>query len=194
MADAPLKIIIAPDPVLKAVAAPIQTITDETRKFLDDMLATMYAARGVGLAAPQVGVSQRVLVIDPVREEGPHHLISKTEEHVNSRKAASGGAQPMSFINPEIIWRSEEPNVFEEGCLSLPDFYAEIERPASIRVKYLDRDAKEHELLADGFLATVLQHEIDHLNGVLLLDYVSKLKRDMAIKKFTKMKRGDEIL
>lgn len=169
---AELKIVIAPDPVLKAVAAPIQTITDDTRQFLDKMFATMYAARGVGLAAPQVGISQRVLVIDPVRAEDTP-------------------PQPMAFINPEVIWRSEEPNVFEEGCLSLPDFYVEVERPASIRVKYLDRDAREQELLADGFMATVLQHEIDHLNGVLLLDYVSKLKRDVALRKFKKMKADE---
>ncbi len=173
--EAPLKIIIAPDPVLKAVAAPVDNIDDGIRKFLDDMLETMYIARGVGLAAPQVGISRRVLVMDPVKEDG-------------------AAPQPIVMINPEITWRSEEPNTFEEGCLSLPEFYVEVERPASVRVKYLDRTGTEHETLAEGFLATVLQHEMDHLNGVLLWDHISKLKRDMAIKKFTKMKKEDGML
>lgn len=172
---APLKIVIAPDPVLKAVAAPVDKVDDELRRFLDDMLETMYIARGVGLAAPQVGISRRILVIDPVKEEGVP-------------------PQPMAMINPEIIWKSEEPNTFEEGCLSLPDFYVEVERPASVRVKYLDHDGKEQELLAENFTATVFQHELDHLNGVLLLDYVSKLKRDMAIKKFIKLKKESDVL
>jgi len=168
-----LKIIIAPDPVLKRVTQPITTIDDKLRGFLDDMLATMYAARGVGLAAPQVGISQRVMVIDPVRDgEGP--------------------PQPMQLINPEIIWHNEEPNVFEEGCLSLPDFYADIERPASIRVRYTDPQNQDHEILADGFLATVLQHEIDHLNGILILDHISKLRRDTAIRRFKKIKKDAE--
>ena len=175
MTKAPLNIIIAPDPVLKAVAVPLGNVDDGTRQFLDDMFTTMYAARGVGLAAPQVGVSQRVIVVDPIR-------------------ADDAEPQPMALINPEILWRSDEPNVFEEGCLSLPDFYVEVERPASLRIKYLDRHNKEQELLAEGFLATVLQHEIDHLNGILLLDYVSKLKRDVALRRFKKMKKEDEIL
>ncbi len=170
-----LRIIIAPDPVLKAVAQPITTIDDKLRKFMDDMLSTMYESRGVGLAAPQVGVSQRIIVIDPVREDG-------------------AAPQPMQMINPEIIWRSEEPNVFEEGCLSLPDFYAEIERPASVRVKYTDPQNQGHELLAEGFLATVLQHEIDHINGILILDHLSKLRRDTAIRKFKKLKKEEEVL
>ncbi|HRJ13237.1 MAG TPA: peptide deformylase [Alphaproteobacteria bacterium] len=174
--QAPLNIIIAPDPVLKTVAAPIDKVDDDLRKFLDDMLETMYIARGVGLAAPQVGISQRILVMDPARGE------------------ADQSPQPMVMINPEIIWRSEELNIFEEGCLSLPDYYVEVERPASVRVKYLDRDGKSQEMLAENFTATVLQHEFDHLNGVLLWDYVSKLKRDMAIKKFTKMKKEFDVL
>jgi peptide deformylase len=173
---APLDIVIAPDPVLKAVAQSVSNIDDAMLKFFDDMLETMYIARGVGLAAPQVGVSQRILVIDPARgEDNPT-------------------PQPMIIINPEIIWRSDEPNVFEEGCLSLPDYYVEVERPASLRIKHLDRNGTQQELLAEGFMATVLQHEIDHLNGVLLWDYVSKLKRDMAIKKFTKLKKEEGIL
>jgi len=173
MTKQPLKIIIAPDPILKTAAAPINKIDDKLRKFLDDMLITMYASRGVGLAAPQVGVSQRVLVIDPVRSD-------------------DAPPQPMQLINPEITWRSEAPNVFEEGCLSLPDFYADIERPASVRVKYTDPQNTEHEILAEGFLATVLQHEIDHLNGILILDHISKLRRDTAIRKFKKLKKDLE--
>lgn len=175
MTDAPLKIIIAPDPVLKAVAAHVPHADDALRAFVADMFKTMYAARGVGLAAPQVNVSRRILVMDPVREDG-------------------AAPSPIAMINPEIIWHSEEPNVFEEGCLSLPDFYLEIERPASVRVKYMDLQNTEHELLADGFLATVLQHELDHLDGVLLLDYISKLKRDMQIKRLIKLKKEDEVL
>ena len=171
----PLNIVIAPDPVLKAVAQEVSTIDDTTRQFLDDMLETMYLARGVGLAAPQVNVSRRILVMDPVREDG-------------------APPQPMAMINPEIIWRSDEPNVFEEGCLSLPDYYVEVERPASVRVKYLDRNGAAQEILAEGFLATVFQHELDHLNGVLLWDHVSKLKRDMAVKRFIKYKKEMGIL
>jgi peptide deformylase len=170
-----LKIIVAPDPVLKAVAVPIYKIDDSTRAFVENMFTTMYAARGVGLAAPQVNVSQRVIVVDPIRD--------------------SDGTppQPMALINPEIIWRSEELDVFEEGCLSLPEFYVDIERPASVRVKYTDIQNQDHEMLADGFLAKVLQHEIDHLNGVLLLDYISKLKRDMQIKRLIKMKKDEAL-
>ena len=175
MADTPLKIITAPHPVLKARAYPVYKIDDDMRKFVDDMFKTMYGARGVGLAAPQVAVSQRVIVVDPIREEGVE-------------------GQPLALINPEIIWSSEEPNVFEEGCLSLPEFFVEVERPKIIRVKYTDVQNVDHEIEADGFLATVLQHEIDHLDGKLLLDYVSKLKRDLAIKRFIKMKKEDEIL
>lgn len=173
--EAPLKIVIAPDPVLKAMAQPVDNIDDDLRKFLDDMMETMYVARGVGLAAPQVNVSRRILVMDPIKEEGVP-------------------PQPMVMINPEIIWRSEELSTFEEGCLSLPEYYVEVERPASVRVKYLDRDAQEHEIMAEGFMATVFQHEMDHLNGILLWDHVSKLKRDMMIKKFTKMKKEDGVL
>jgi peptide deformylase len=170
-----LNIVIAPDPVLKAVANPIARVDDNMRSFVEDMFETMYAARGVGLAAPQVAVSQRVIVMDPVRED-------------------NATPQPLALVNPEIIWRSEEPNVFEEGCLSLPEFYVEVERPASIRLRYTDLQNVDHEMLADGFMATVLQHEIDHLNGVLLLDYVSKLKRDLAVKKLIKLKKDREVL
>ncbi len=170
----PFKIIIAPDPVLKERAQEVHNIDAQTTQFMRDMLSTMYHARGVGLAAPQIGISQRIIVIDPARE--------------------GDVCQPIMIANPEIIWRSEEPNVYEEGCLSLPDFYTEIERPAAVRFKYQDETGKVHEMLADGFLATVLQHEIDHLDGILLLDRVSKLKRDVTLRRLIKLKKDDEIL
>ncbi|MEO1066617.1 MAG: peptide deformylase [Pseudomonadota bacterium] len=172
-----LDIITIPDKVLKEISAPVERVDDDLRRFLDDMLATMYDAPGIGLAAPQVGVHRRVVTIDvSVREkddEGP-----KPEPN------------PLFLINPEIVWSSDAPNVYEEGCLSIPDYYADVERPAEVIVKFLDRDGKENELKADGLLATCIQHEVDHLDGVLFIDYLSKLKRDRVIKKFTKLKKA----
>ncbi len=144
-------------------------MTLQLRKFAGDMLDTMYDAPGIGLAAIQVGEPLRMLVID---------LAKEGEEPA-----------PQVFINPEILESSEERSVYEEGCLSIPDYYAEVERPASVRVKYLDRDGKAQEIVAEGLLATCLQHEIDHLNGVLFIDHISKLKRDMVVKKFKKLAR-----
>ncbi len=159
-------LIILPDPVLRQVSAPVETIDDDIRRLADDMLETMYDAPGIGLAAIQIGVPKRLLVLD-VTKEG--------EER-----------SPLVFINPEIVHSSGERSVYEEGCLSIPDYYAEVERPAAITVKYLDREGRKHAVEADGLLATCLQHEIDHLNGVLFIDHISKLKRDMVIRKFTK--------
>ncbi|WDZ76984.1 peptide deformylase [Ensifer adhaerens] len=159
-------LIILPDPVLRQVSSPIETIDADVRRLADDMLETMYDAPGIGLAAIQIGVARRMLVLD-VSKEGDE----KT---------------PLVFINPEIVASSDARSVYEEGCLSIPDFYAEVERPASITVKHLDRDGKQQVIEADGLLATCLQHEIDHLNGVLFIDHISKLKRDMVIRKFTK--------
>ncbi len=159
-------LIILPDPVLRQVSKPIERVDTDLKRLADDMLETMYDAPGIGLAAIQIGVPRRMLVIDVSREG---------EEK-----------QPQVFINPEIIKSSDERSVYEEGCLSIPDYYAEVERPATVTVKYLDRDGKEQTTEADGLLATCLQHEIDHLNGVLFIDHISRLKREMVIKKFTK--------
>ncbi|MCM2396852.1 peptide deformylase [Rhizobium sp. S95] len=160
-------LIILPDPLLRQVSVSVERIDDDVRRLADDMLETMYDAPGIGLAAIQVGVARRMLVIDVSREG---------EEKT-----------PLVFINPEIIKSSDERSTYEEGCLSIPDYYAEVERPAIVTVKSLDRDGKEQITEADGLLATCLQHEIDHLNGVLFIDHISRLKRDMVIKKFTKV-------
>ncbi|QRM54043.1 peptide deformylase [Sinorhizobium sp. BG8] len=159
-------LIILPDPILRQVSNPVEAITDDIRRLTEDMLETMYDAPGIGLAAIQIGVPRRMLVLD----------VSKEGEE----------KQPRVFINPEIVASSSERSVYEEGCLSIPDYYAEVERPAAITVRHLDREGKEHIVEADGLLATCLQHEIDHLNGVLFIDHISKLKRDMVIRKFTK--------
>jgi len=163
------KIITLPDPKLRLVSPRVERVDDAVRKLMDDMLETMYDAPGIGLAAIQVAEPIRVIVVDPARQEEPK--------------------QPMQLVNPEILWSSDERRTYEEGCLSIPEYYEEIERPASVRVKYVDRDGKEQEVLAEGLLATVLQHEIDHLDGVLFIDYLSKLKRDRVIKKFVKIAR-----
>ncbi|EYR83254.1 MULTISPECIES: peptide deformylase [unclassified Shinella] len=159
-------LIILPDPILRQVSKPIETIDSEVKKLADDMLETMYDAPGIGLAAIQIGVARRMLVLD----------VSKEGED----------KKPLVFINPEVVSASDTRSVYEEGCLSIPDYYAEVERPAVITVKHLDRDGKEQLTEADGLLATCLQHEIDHLNGVLFIDHISKLKREMVIRKFTK--------
>jgi peptide deformylase len=159
-------LIILPDPLLRQASKPIEQIDTEIQRLADDMLETMYDAPGIGLAAIQIGVPRRMLVIDVAREG---------EEKT-----------PLVFINPEIVASSDERSVYEEGCLSIPDYYAEVERPARVTVKHLDRNGKEQLTEADGLLATCVQHEIDHLNGVLFIDYISRLKREMVIKKFTK--------
>jgi peptide deformylase len=164
----PIKpLIILPDPVLRQTSRPIETIDAQVRKLAESMLATMYDAPGIGLAAIQVGEPVRMLVIDLSKDDQP--------------KA------PQIFINPEILSSSEERSVYEEGCLSIPDYYAEVERPASVRVRYLDDQGLQREIEADGLLATCLQHEIDHLNGVLFIDYLSRLKREMVVRKFRKL-------
>jgi peptide deformylase len=159
-------LIILPDPLLRQASKPIERVDTEILRLADDMLETMYDAPGIGLAAVQIGVARRMLVIDVARE--------------------GEDKQPLVFINPEVVASSDERSVYEEGCLSIPDYYAEVERPARVTVKHIDRDGKEQVIEADGLLATCLQHEIDHLNGVLFIDYISRLKRDMVIKKFTK--------
>jgi peptide deformylase len=160
-------LIILPDPVLRQVSRPVQRFDAPLKRFADDMLDTMYDAPGIGLAAIQVGEPLRMLVIDLAKEDEP--------------KA------PQVFINPEIVGKSDERSVYEEGCLSIPDYYAEVERPATIRVRYFDIDGKPHEIDADGLLATCLQHEIDHLDGVLFIDHISRLKREIVMRKFRKL-------
>ncbi|PWB80221.1 MAG: peptide deformylase [Methylocystaceae bacterium] len=164
-----LPIIRLPDPRLRLVSEPVARIDGEILQLLDDMLETMYEAPGVGLAAIQVAVAKRVIVADTARGDEP-----KT---------------PLVFVNPEIVWASEELNVYQEGCLSVPEYYEDVERPARVRVRFLDREARTQEIEADGLLATVLQHEIDHLEGGLFIDHLSRLKRERVVKKFTKAAR-----
>jgi len=165
-------IITAPDPRLQAVSADVEKVDSEIRKLVEDMAESMYAADGIGLAAVQIGVPKRVIVIDLDQKEGKKN--------------------PRAFINPKILWASDEMAVFEEGCLSVPEIWDDVERPARIKAEYLDLDGKKVELEADGMLATCLQHEMDHLNGVLFIDHLSRLKRSMAIKKLTKAKKLKE--
>jgi peptide deformylase len=162
-----------PDPVLRKVAAPVERLDDELRRLADDMLATMYDAPGIGLAAPQIGISRRLIVMDPAKDDAP-----KT---------------PLIMVNPEIVTRSEELRVHEEGCLSIPDFTAEVERPARVHVAFLDHKGKKREKEFADIWATLVQHEIDHLNGVLFIDYLSRLKREMVVKRFTKAKRAEAL-
>jgi len=163
------KIVIEPDPILRKKSENLEKVDDELRKLLDDMLETMYSAPGIGLAAVQLGVLKRLIVID----------ISKEKDKKN----------PLFLINPEIISRSNKTSIYEEGCLSLPGHFAEIERPAECHVKYIDYSGKEKEIKADGLLSTCIQHEVDHLNGILFIDYLSKLKKDMILKKLIKHKK-----
>jgi len=159
-------ILILPDKRLRLKSAPVTAVDKSLRKLVDDMFETMYAAPGIGLAAIQVGVPQRVVTMDLAKKDDP--------------KA------PQVFINPEVVWSSDEKATYEEGCLSIPEYYEDVERPQKVRVKYMDLDGKAREIEAEGLLATCLQHEIDHINGVLFIDHISKLKRDMVMKKFTK--------
>ena len=163
------KIIIEPDPILRLKSENLDKVDNTLRKLMDDMLETMYAAPGIGLAAVQIGILKRLIVID----------ISKGEEKKN----------PLFLINPKIKYKSEKTSIYEEGCLSLPGHFAEIERPAECHVDYLDYNGKEKSIKADGLLATCVQHEIDHLDGILFIDYLSKLKKDMIIKKLIKHKK-----
>ena len=167
-------IITLPDPRLRRVCEPVVTVDDSIRALMDDMLETMYDAPGIGLAAAQIAVHKRVIVMD-----------------VAKRKDDAASSEPMCFANPEILWASEELSIYEEGCLSIPEFYEEVERPARVRVGYLDREGRRHEIEADDILATCLQHEIDHLNGVLFIDHISRLKRERIVKKFNKAARHE---
>jgi len=166
-----LPIIKLPDPVLRKKSAPVERIDDELRKLAGDMLETMYDAPGVGLAAVQVGIPRRLIVLD----------TSKDEDN----------PAPLVLINPEIVSLGPELKLHEEGCLSIPDVQVEIERPSTLTVRYLDREGKQQEMAADGLLATAIQHELDHLDGKLIIDFLSRLKRDMVIRKFKKLAKGE---
>ena len=159
------KIVLEPDPILRKESKPVEKVDDELRRLLDDMLETMYAAPGIGLAAVQVGILKRLIVID----------ISKDKDK----------KEPLFLINPKIISKSKQTSTYEEGCLSLPGHFAEIERPAKCEINFIDYNGKK-EIKADGLLSTCIQHEMDHLDGVLFIDYLSKLKKDMIIKKLVK--------
>jgi len=165
-------ILTAPDPRLQAVSTDVDAVTDEIRTLVDDMAESMYAADGIGLAAIQIGVAKRVLGIDLDQKDGKKN--------------------PVAYINPKVTWASDETAVFEEGCLSVPEIWDDVERPARIKAEYLDRNGKKQTLEADGLLATCLQHEMDHLNGVLFIDHLSRLKKSMAVRKLTKAKKLKE--
>ncbi len=169
---APRPILILPDPRLRLVSKPVAKVDAEVRKLVDDMFETMYGAPGIGLAAVQVGVPRRVVTMDLAKKDEPKN--------------------PKVYINPELVWASEERSTYEEGCLSIPEYYEEVERPAQVRVRYTNLDGKEQEVEANGLLATCLQHEIDHLNCVLFIDHISKLKRSRVIKKFAKAAKREE--
>ncbi len=168
-----LPIIVAPDPRLKMVCAPVERVDDDFRKLLDDMLETMHQAPGIGLAAPQVGVPKRAIVVDVARD--------------------GEAAQPHCLINPEIQWVSDHDASYEEGCLSLPEHYADVTRPAQVKVGYLDREGQSRVLEADGLLSTCVQHEIDHLEGILFVDHISALKRSMILRKLLKAKKTGKL-
>ena len=163
------RILTIPDPLLRKKSSRVEEVNNDIQKLMNDMFETMYKAPGIGLAAIQIGVPKRVVVID----------ISKEE---NKKK-------PMYFVNPEVTWKSDVNSTYEEGCLSIPNQFAKIERPDKCKVKFLDFNGKEKEIKVEGLLATCIQHEIDHLNGVLFIDYLSKLKKDIIIKKLSKNKK-----
>ncbi len=165
-------ILISPDTQLRLVSKPVLSVSRDIAQLAEDMLETMYDAPGIGLAAIQIGVPLRAVVIDLAKKDEPK--------------------QPVVYLNPEILSASEELSTYEEGCLSIPDYYEKVERPASVRVRYMDTKGKIEEIDADGLLATCLQHEIDHLDGKLFIDHLSKLKRDRVMKKFTKIARRDD--
>jgi len=168
-----LPIVTIPDPILRQVSDPVEEVDGAVRKLIDDMLETMYAAPGIGLAAVQVGIPRRLLVLD-VADEGEDK-------------------KPLALINPEIVALGSTTRVYEEGCLSIPDVRVDIERPETVTVRYIDRDGKQQELAADGLLATAIQHELDHLDGQLIIDFLSRLKRDMIVRRFKKQSREGRV-
>ncbi len=183
-----LPIIEVPDPRLKTVSEPVTAFDDDLKTLIKDMFETMYDAPGIGLAAIQVGVPKRILVID-LQEPAPHD--HEDGEHCDHDHGVIN--DPRVFINPEIINPSEELNTYSEGCLSVPDQYADVDRPAAITARWQDEDGKQHEEALDGLLATCLQHEMDHLEGILFIDHLSRLKRKMVLKKLEKLRKENGI-
>ena len=166
-----LPIIVAPDPRLKLTSSPVEAVDDELRGLMDDMLETMYAAPGIGLSAVQVGVPKRVIVLDVARQDEDR------------------AAGPLFLVNPEILWASDEQATFEEGCLSLPEHFADVSRPAAVKIRHLDYLGDERELDTEGMLATCIQHEIDHLEGILFVDHLSAVRRGMILRKLLKARK-----
>ena len=181
MAIRPL--ITLPSPILRKISKPVEAVGDDERQLMDDMLDTLHAANGIGLAAIQIGVDQRIIVIDLGREE-------EEEEKEEEEKVKT---HPSYFANPEIVWCSEEMAVYTEGCLSVPEFFDDVDRPARCRVRFLDYHGKQQEREFDGLLATCIQHEMDHLEGILFIDHLSRLKRDLILKKLKKAARRERL-
>lgn len=173
-----LDIITAPDPRLKKVSEPVAQVDDKIRRLMDDMLETMYAAPGIGLAAPQVGELKRVIVVDVAGREA-------------ADMEGETAPRPLRMANPEIVDVSDDDAIYNEGCLSVPDHYADVARPASCRIRFLDYDGEQKEIEVDGVLATCIQHEIDHLDGILFIDHISSLKRNMILRKLLKEKKAE---
>ena len=182
-------IVLIPDPILRVKSKPVERVDEQLRAFLNDMLETMYDAPGIGLAAIQLGEPLRVITMD-VSPRVDNENDDQDEDQPES-ELQEPEKNPIFLINPEIVWLSDTLSAYEEGCLSIPEYYAEVERPESCRIRYLDRNGIEQELEASGLMSTCIQHEVDHLNGVLFVDHISKLKRDMVIKKFTKSAKQD---
>ena len=179
-----LPIVHIPDPVLRRVSKPVERFDADLHRFLDDMLETMYAAPGIGLAAVQVGEPIRAITIDCAKR-------ADDEPGEERQERKSGPGEPMFFLNPEIVASSDERSVYEEGCLSIPDYYAEVQRPESVRVRWTDLDGNTHEREEGGLFATCVQHEMDHLEGTLFIDHISRLRRDRVVKKFVKMAKEE---
>ena len=183
-------IIAVPDPRLKQVSEPVEAVTDDSRLLMDDMVETMHDAKGIGLAAIQVGVGKRVIVMDLSPSDTAEDGESEDRYDLSELKD-----EPIRyFVNPEIVWTSEEMNNYQEGCLSVPGFYDDVERPQACKVTYLDYQGEPQELNCDGLLATCIQHEMDHLNGVVFLDHLSRLKRDMIVKKLRKLAKEANVV
>ena len=183
-------IIAVPDPRLKQVSEPVEAVTDDLRLLMDDMVETMHDAKGIGLAAIQVGVGKRVIVMDLSPSVSAEDGESEDRYDLSELKD-----EPIRyFVNPEIVWTSEEMNNYQEGCLSVPGFYDDVERPQACKVTYLDYQGEPQELNCDGLLATCIQHEMDHLNGVVFLDHLSRLKRDMIVKKLRKLAKEANVV
>tara|TARA_B100000925_G_C21915983_1_gene433664 strand:- start:67 stop:660 length:594 start_codon:yes stop_codon:yes gene_type:complete len=192
-------IIEVPDPLLKTISAPVAEVRDDTRALMDDMLETMYDANGIGLAAIQIGVAQRIIVMDISQsyseDEAADGGFEDDDEAAEAKRLRDllKDERPRFFVNPEIIWTSNETRNYQEGCLSVPGFYDDVARPAQCKVKFLDYNGQPQEIDCAGLLATCIQHEMDHLNGIVFLDHLSRLKRQMVLKKIKKATQGASV-